>query len=259
MSRESALANLQEDFAAAFLGGDPGRALAHLAGDPATARSRFGIYRNAIAANWHGALLAAYPVVARMVGDACFAEAARQYAQAQPPDSGDMNRYGSSFARFLDAFPPEASAPWLPDVARLEWSWHESLLAADAPALDFERLQGIPEDEEPRLVFTLHPSVRLVRSPWPVISIWEANQPDRDGKPDRDAGADDVLVWREANRVRMTRLAKTEAGMLERLAGGSALEDVPGTGDEDAFPPLLRRLAGHGMLAGFAILPAETG
>jgi hypothetical protein len=217
------------------------------------------VYRCAIAANRHGALLSTYPVVARIVGEAFFAEAALQYCSALPPATGDLNRHGATFAFFLETYLHAAAMPWLADVARLEWAWHESLPAADAPAFDFGRLAGVPEAEQPHLVLALHPSVRLVRSAWPVYAIWEANQPERDGAPDREAGADDVLVWREANRVRIALLTKAEADVVERLLQGGALGEIAGAEAEAEFAAMLPRLAGHGMLAGFAIRSSQGG
>jgi hypothetical protein len=257
MTQARGLTRLQEDFARALLGEDPEAVAGHLEGEPESAQRRLAVYRRAIAANRLGALLSAYPVVARIVGEAFFAEVAQQYGAAEPPANGDLNRHGATLAGFLEAYPHAASMPWLADVARLEWAWHESLHAADAPAFDFERLAAVPEDEQPHLVLTLHPSVRLVRSAWPVYAIWEANQPERDGTPDREAGADDVLVWREENRVRMVLLTKAEADVVERLLQRCTLGEAVGPEAEAEFAAMLPRLAGHGMLAGFAIESGE--
>lgn len=245
------LAGLQAAFASAVTGGDGAAFAGHLAGDPALALRRLAIYRDAIAANRRGALRSAYPVVARLVGDAFFGEAARRLAEASPPASADLNRYGAGFPAFLAGYAHAAPMPWLADLARLEWAWHESLMAADAPGIDFEALAGVSEAAQPRLRFELHPGVRLVRSAWPVLAIWEANQPERDGTAARDEGADDVLVWREDQRVRMALLAPEEAGFVADLARGVALEDAALARDGWDFAPMLGRLAAHGMVAGF--------
>ena len=244
------LGRLQSDFAEAVLGGD-GRAFAsRLSGEPGLAQRRLALYRDAILANRAGALRAAFPVVARLVGDAFFDEAARSYGEEAPPACADLNRHGGTFPAFLAAYPHAAGLPWLADVARLEWAWQESLAAAEAPDLDFAALALVPESEQARLRFRLHPGVRLVRSAWPVLSIWEANQPDRDGTPDRDEGGDAVIVWRQAQRVRLARLTPAEAAFVDDLARGVALGDVAGAGDGWDFSTTLTRLAAHGMLCG---------
>ena len=77
MSGAGALARLQADFAAALAAdGDAGFA-SRLAGEPSLALRRLGIYRRAVEANRRGALRSAYPVVARLVGEGFFAEAAK--------------------------------------------------------------------------------------------------------------------------------------------------------------------------------------
>jgi len=252
MTGTRALARLQADFAGAVTGGDEAAALAHLAGDPALARRRLAIYREAIDANRRGALRSAYPVVARLVGEAFFDEAARQLAASEPPASADLNRYGDGFPAFLSTYPHAQAMPWLADVARLEWAWHEALFAAEAPVIDFAALAAVTAGEQPGLRFSLQPSARLVRSAWPVLAIWEANQPDRDGTPDRDDGADDVLVWREHGRVRMALLAPQDAAFVEAIGLGIPLEEAAGSGGWD-IAPMLGRLAAHGLLAGFAV------
>jgi len=254
MSGAPALRRLQEEFAASVArDGGEGEAFApHLAGEPSLAQRRLAIYRRAIAANLRRVLRAAYPVVARLVGDGFFDEAARQYAQSSPPDDADLNRYGAGYPGFLAGYRHASGLPWLPDVARLEWAWHESLMAADAPGLDFEALARVPEGERHALGLELHASVRLVRSSWPVLAIWEANQPERDGQADREDGADDVLVWREEQRVRMARVEPREADFVTSLLHGADLEAAAAASRGWDFAPALERLAARGLLAGFS-------
>jgi hypothetical protein len=243
----SNLRDLQEAFARAVLSDDAGEIAALLGPDGGVSGDRLAIYRRAVTANLVGALRAAYPVVVRLVGDAFFFEAAKRFARARPPECGDLNRFGSGFTAFLRNYGPAASLPWLSDVAKLEWACHEASLAADGDPLDLAALGCVPADRQGELRFDLHPSVRVVRSAWPVLAIWEANQTDRDGTPGREAGEDIVLVWREVGEVRAATLAPSEAAFIEALAAGSRLEDAIGAGDWD-LPAFLVRIAGHGVL-----------
>jgi hypothetical protein len=252
MTRHLALARLQADFADAVLGDDLDRAGTHLAGDPLAARARLAIYRRSIAANRRGALRAAFPVVVRLVGDGFFEEAALRHGEAAPPGSADLNRYGSSLPEFLAAYPHASAMPWLADVARLEWAWHVSSMAEDAGRLDFAALALVPEEGLDRLCFRFHPGVRLVRSRWPVLSIWEANQPGRDGSPEREEGADNVLVWREEQRVRLALLSGPEAVFTEAISRGMTLQDAVACIGEWDPAAMLRRYAEHGMLRDFS-------
>jgi hypothetical protein len=251
MSGVARLAAVQRAFAAAVTADDAEAFVAHLAGEPGLALRRLAIYRRGIEANRCGALRAAYPVVARLVGDAFFGEAARRFSLSSPPREADLNRYGAGFPAFLAAHDPAAGLPWLADVARLEWAWHESLMAADTPPVDFAALAGVDGEAQPALRFTLHPAVRLVRSAWPVLAIWEANQEGRDGTVARDEGADDILVWREGMRVRLALLGAPEAGFLEAILAGVPLGEAADRAGSWDFAPALARLASLGLITGF--------
>ena len=68
------LAALQEGFLDALLhGGEPAQHVAPV--------DALEVYRRNVAANWHAALAAAYPVVHRLVGVDFFAGAARAYME----------------------------------------------------------------------------------------------------------------------------------------------------------------------------------
>jgi hypothetical protein len=215
--------------------------------------ARLAIYHAAVRANWARALGAAYPVTRRLVGDAFFAAAAEAYAPAHPSRSGDLAAFGDRFADFLGAYGPAAALTYLPDVAGLEWAVHESAAAADAPALDFSALQRVPAARHGALRLRLHPAVRLLESAHPVVAIWEANQPDRDGTPARLEGGDRVLVARRGSQAAPRSLAPAEWNLLGALARGRTLDEAcEALGEEAAL--LQRMLVAHaaeGVVCGF--------
>lgn len=241
---------LQEAFARAVLDGDPDPVAAFIEPGGEEAKRRLAIYGRAVTANLVGALRGAHPVVLRLVGDAYFHEAASRYARADPPRSGDLNRFGSGFGAFLEGYEPAAAMPWLADVARLEWACHEASMAGDGEPLDFEALAHVPLEAQGELRFSFHPSVSVVKSAWPILAIWEANQPDREGTPDRDVGKDTVLVWRESGTVRAVALSAREVAFIEALASGLGLDEAAGEPDWD-LPAFLEQLASHGVLGAF--------
>jgi hypothetical protein len=218
------LAELQAGFLAAAI--DPAkldRAPAIRAGALAPAE-RLAIYRRNLHANWRAALADTYPVVARLVGDAFFTEAARRYALAHPSTSGDLHRFGAAFADFAGAYPHARDLPYLRDVARLEWAWHEAFHAAEAPPIDLAALARVPQDRHGDIRFTLHPATRLVDSGHPILAIWEANQDGRDGTPERFEGADTVIVHRPALDVQVGLLERVDWRFLRALELGDPLE-----------------------------------
>jgi hypothetical protein len=248
------LATLQSDFARALVADDLAAFAPDVRGDAARATRHLAIYRNSVFANWSKALASTYPVVERLVGGAFFREAARQYAMAHPSRSGDLNALGAAFAQFLAGYPHASELPYLPDVARLEWACHESEMAADGGGLDFAALAQVPPEEQAGIRFRLQPAARIVESAYPVLALWEANQEERDGTPDRLEGADCVLVWREDGGARLQLLDAGDAGFIKALARaltlGEALEGAPegwNVGER------LQHFAAHAVISGFSM------
>lgn len=238
----SGLAERQQAFLDAVLGSDEG------ALDPGQA-----VYRRTILATWRGALAGQFPVVERLVGPAFFGEAARRYGLAHPSVSGNLHDYGARFASFLASHGPAQSLAYLPDVARLEWALHEAFHAPHAPPFDRDALAAVAPEDYPDLRFRLDPAVRLVGSPHPVLALWEANQPTRDGTPDATEGPARVLVFRDAEVAWPEALESDAFSFLEACNRGETLEAIAGRlQTPETLPALLQRFVASGVIAGFA-------
>ena len=139
------------------------------------------------------ALETAFPVIRKLVGEANFKLLAGSFLRQHPPSSPLMMFYGQEMPDFLENFEPAKALGYLPDVARLELGLRESYHAADAQPIDPAVLQSIAPDALMASAIQLAPSLRLIRSPWPIFSIWQFNMADG---PKPAAGAEDVLVVR---------------------------------------------------------------
>ncbi len=220
------LSELQRGFTAATLLGDR-TAVAGLkivAGtlDPQT---RISIYRGNILGNYRKVLAATYPVVRRLVGESFFDAATDQFVRAYPSRHGDVNRYGGDYALFLASYSAARELNYLADVARLEWAIDQANIAADAPPLDVTALAAIAPDLLGELRFDLHPAARLVASPFPILHIWQVNQPQHEGddRVDLGEGADTLLVMRRSHGIAVDRLGKGEHTLLSALAANATL------------------------------------
>jgi hypothetical protein len=203
------------------------------AGEPSPG---IAVYRRTLRGNRHEALRAAYPVVARLVGDAFFIEAAARFADEVPSRSGDLHEYGAGFDVFLGAYPHAASLGYLPDVARLEWAAFRCAFAPDPSPLDLAALAAIPIEERATVRFLPQPGTALFASGHPVVSIWEANQPPRDGEVEAAWQPETALVFRRGLQVVVSRVGP-EARMLSRLLRGEALEAACETAsDAESLP-----------------------
>ena len=199
------LRELQRTFAdSIILGADV--AGPSIIGGKLSAAHRLEIYRHNVFANLRGALRDVFPVVQRIVGEAFFQHAADSFIRRTPSTSGDLNQFGREWPAFLAAYPHAQELPYLADVARLEWAWHECFHAADAALIDINRLATIDPADHGALVFVLHPALRLLSSPYPLLQIWRINQPEYWGEMDVD--------WDQADEYLLVRRDVNEGGTM---------------------------------------------
>ena len=137
---------------------------------------RFNIYRNNVMVSLTEAILDTYPVVSELVGNEFATAMARVYVGDNLPKSPVLLDYGEGYAAFIDTFEPAQSLPFLADMARLEWAWLRSYHSVDETPLKIEALNGVAQNELTRTRFGLCQSVQLLRSDYPIASIWSAHQ-----------------------------------------------------------------------------------
>ncbi len=215
--------DFQRAFATALLDPEllpPPGVVSHLSTSP---RGRFSVYRNNVMVALTGALEARFPASRRIVGAEFFAAMARAFAASSPPRSPVMMVYGDAFPAFIESFEPAASVPYLADVARLEAARTRAYHAADAEPLARERLVEALQGEAETLCFTLHPSIELVSSSHPIVTIWAMNAGETEVAPIEDWQGEEALVSRPCLDVEVRRLPSGAAGFLEALRGGAPL------------------------------------
>ncbi|HTS54805.1 MAG TPA: DNA-binding domain-containing protein [Burkholderiales bacterium] len=251
------LPELQAAFERAMIGRDE-RPLADsiVSGRGLDAQARIDVYRNNVLENYRAALREVYPVVLALVGEPFFQTAAAAYAERYPSQSGDLNDFGAEFGDFLARWPPAAQHAYLPDVARLEWATERCFHAADAAPLDLRALAAVPQDVLPTLRFELHPASRIVCSPYPILRIWEVNQPGFSGDQSVDlrAGGDAVLVIRRGETVELERLSAGERALLQAIAADRPLAQAYAQAEEaepglDLAALLRRHVLGRTLVA----------
>ena len=183
------------------------------------------IYRNNRNMNLRAALLGAYPVTERLVGAEFFDYAVAKYRRTHPSESGDLSMYGKTFPEFIATFEAAAGLIYLADVARLEWWVHESFHAADHAPFELQRLSEISPEHYAELRGTLHPSVRMLASPFPIDRIWHANQSAAPPPEiiDLSSGGVEVLIARAGRVVRVQALPAAAAKFLNELMCGTPL------------------------------------
>ncbi len=228
------LHDLQRAFSAAAIFSDPA-AVAALGIVPGGLKpaARIDIYRANVLGNYRRALAATFPVIRRLVGVPFFDAASDHFVRGHPSTRGDINRYGSNFPEFLATYAPARDLTYLPDVARLEWAIDQANIAYDAPTLDLPALGTVAAELHGELCFSLNPSAHLIASSYPILHIWQANQPDcgADEHIDLDEGSETLLVQRRpapVGGIAIERIAVVQHLFLALLAAGRPLDDVAG-------------------------------
>jgi hypothetical protein len=151
----------------------------------------------------------------------------RCYAVQHLPRSPVLIGYGNRFAEFLHQLGELAALRYLPDVAGIERARLEAYHAAEAPALNPGALARIPAHRAADLCFTLHPSVRLVRSRFAALTIWRMNVVAPASPPTGlDARTETALLARPAAEVEVVRLTPATAEFLTALAADRALGEA---------------------------------
>ena len=176
--------------------------------------SRFGVYRNNVLAGLINAIAARYPVVRKLLWPESFDRVARLYVTAEPPRSPVLLNYGDGFPQFLRRVGQGVAADYLADIAELEAARTRAYHAADAAPLGRDAFAQIATDELPDLRLGLHPSMSLLTSRFPIVTIWEANLYANDNSI-RQWKPESALIARPYLDVNVWRLS---AGACEFLA-----------------------------------------
>ncbi len=142
-----------------------------------TPSRRFAVYRNNVIAGLIDALGERFPVCLRLVGEEFFGAMAGCFVRVSPPLTPVLLEYGDSFADFVSNFEPARGLPYLADVARLEYAMGRAYHAADADSLSLEFMQTLADDRFDDARVSVHPSLQLVESKYPIVSIWRAHSP----------------------------------------------------------------------------------
>lgn len=201
------------------------------ANHPQTARG-LAAYRSNAHASAERALLAAFPVIAALIGAENVIHLARELWHHQPPRRGDLAQWGDALPAFLDQHAQLAETPYLGDVARAEWALHRAAGAPDTTS-DLPSFARLAQEDPVGLTLSLAPGLAVIVSRFPVASLVTAHlygAPDLDetGRRLRAGRAEQAVVWRQGLRPRIGPIGTGAAALLSALLNG---QDLPGALD----------------------------
>ncbi|QIG50324.1 DUF2063 domain-containing protein [Nordella sp. HKS 07] len=187
---------------------------------------RYGVYRNNVATGLARALAARFPVTEKIVGEEFFTAMARDYVTAHPPASPVLLGYGHDFAEFVAGFAPVAGLPYLADIVRLEDAQVRAYHARDMVPIAPQILARMAPERMSGLTFRFHPAARVVRSAFPIVTIWSMNVGLSPLEPVTCWQAEDALVTRPQLSVITRQIGAGSAVFLLALIAGAALGET---------------------------------
>ncbi len=211
-------------FSQALLARGPVKSAPVFIGDPAGVEAGLAIYRNNVRSALTCALGAKFPVVEKLVGDGFFKFLTHEYFHEHPPSSQLIMRYGDVLPEFLEGFEPARNIPYLADVARFEIAWLDAYHAPDADPLATDTVIAAAGDDPGRLRLVLHPSLRLLASPYPVASIWRHNKAHADPPKISVEGSEQVIIVRPSRNVIVSTLSSGEFAAMKRISKGDRID-----------------------------------
>jgi hypothetical protein len=225
------LATFESSFAKALLDVEQPIPLGINAPGAAAPTRRFAVHRNNMVAGLVKVLESRFPVVGKIVGEEFFKVMAHAFVVEHPPRSPFLAGYGDDFAGFIAGFAPACQLTYLADVARIEAARTRAYRAADVTPVDAGRFAALDAGAGGAIRFELHPSVEIIRSSHPIVTIWAMNSGEQTLAPIEHWRGEDALVARPYLDVEIRSLPPGGAVFLLALGSGRPL----GKAAQDAF------------------------
>lgn len=208
-------------------------------GGALTPEARVSIYAEQYWLRLRDVLRSEFEHVRAVLGDDDFDVLAARYVGAHPSTHYSLNWLGQHLEAFLRSRPVDG-APFLADLAALEFARSQAFIAADTPIAEAAELLRITPETAERARFTLARSVRVLRLAHDVRPLFRALAEGRAWSSVDVAMAPTCLVvFRQGFTVFHDGVSTEEAHALELAARGASLAELCGAfserGAEAAF------------------------
>ncbi len=219
------LKQIQKQFTASVIGeADSAFISAVEGGGKLTSAQAVGVYRNGYPARMSEALGETFAACWRVIGDDDFLEACRGYCRWAPSKSHNLSDYGSAFPEYLlERFCDEA--PFIGNLARLEWSFKNLFHAPSHAGLSPEKLAGAVKNDS---VLVFGAAVIFLSFPHKVYDLWKRDRSDAAILKRSDwEGRQNILLYKDGGAAVYSRLlADAEAEAFRSLDAGRSIAEA---------------------------------
>ena len=195
-------------------------------------QQQFAAYRGSVVGNLSNVLADIFPSVNRCLGENFFEAMGLRYIDRHPSTSPSLDNYGQAFPTFCDNFTPLKEYPYIGDLARIDWAWHQAFHALDEQVLSLTAIQGL--EPEQYLALSLQPSesLHIIDSSYPIFRIWQLTSGSQGHSEHSvtslnfEEGAECALVWRIGYDVGVASISKIERRFLRLVENRETLGTI---------------------------------
>lgn len=223
---------------------------------PMSSLEKLQVYQRNISGAHIAVLEQIFPVCREILGENPFATYARHYCWDYPEADPDLNQYGISFAEFLsNQIKLTDIVPYLSDLARLEYQWHQAWFSSDADAFDCAKLAKYQEQPH-RITFQCPDHLSLLESLWPIHHLWDEH---RNGTPPAElrlnAEPDRLLIIRRDTVVDVKDISEEAFSLLTAIQCGKTLAELSETPTLVDSLSLLPKFIENQWICGLELVP----
>ena len=223
----------------------------------ASGENRLLVYANGYLARMREAMGEVYEACRRVLGEESFSNLCDAYSKTFPSSDYNLNYAGVHFEKFLltrichceervssvvtkqsraeiasplleaRARNDEVLAPFLADLAALEWAIWKAFHAFHKSPLERKVFESIQPENWENLKFSFQSSVQIVSTSWPVFTIWSERLTEI--KAHHTAPllkTEHLLVSRKEDQVFCERISSEEAFLLGKLFAQKSLGEA---------------------------------
>lgn len=194
------LYNIQQQFSNAILHNDSADLSFIKSTRNISQEQRIDIYRSASITAKISCLRQIYPICEMIIGDNMIKRMAYDYAISAESPSHDLNVFSEPFyksvSRIIELHKGMNETPYLADLCRLEWLWHNAYYQANDDDFDF-KLFSEDIDNNKVIKLNVSHSLSLMSTRFPIKLIWQQHRIKQSNNVEPLQNIDYLCVFRQ--------------------------------------------------------------
>ncbi len=208
-------------------------------------KQQLAIYKNNVRAALQKCLAIVYPVCLKILGEKYFKQLARAYIADYPSKHYDLNHYGEYFSHFVSLQCLKRDELrhylYLSDLVKLEWIHHQVYFASNSKGFDYGGFSKLTEQQQEKCVFKLEPSLKYIKSDYPILSIWKLNKKNVQTIHKIQARAETCCVYRRDHTIKLLTIESKTYRLLAFINSGATLKEIVQIDYDNDLPEIINQ------------------